>query len=643
MFINPIELLKLQDHNIQEINNLLIKKSKRKLFADIDLSDDGLFDYKGVPLTKTDCETAIDSLENPDYVEFYLYLSNSNQPLNNFLVNGDESFFSKLSQESIYKLPEFVDFISPYYTPRFDRALLKSFIEFNNGSINSIVKTKRILQTQMLISSSNTNTAFKNLSIEITNRINQVEKITSEIKDGTTDYTDDDIDEVESLVRNLFPASFLNYLPPYFQSQRNKIAEAINYLQKTIWDNLHNPSVCRQLLEHLLALNIESVSKQTFEKNYEIVKKADERGKIQNLLQGQIDKLITLVNSFESESKTIANARELIYQAKPYLFNIKAILQGNDNIYISLSTRIAFVAQNFVIEEVNKEQSTDNSLQRVFGYTTLKRVLKNAWEVTQMIGSLDLQEDFRSNRYNPNKETLQDICSKLSVATPQSITGKMPQCNFVILDSELTHTNNGNLPVTNPFIRGDVRYIGLNFKIEVLANQTVKFFLKYIQPNGTIKTGTSSPAGFSFAEDKIINVNTKLISFSGWGNAEKSTYIVGTHHIEVWIDNCMIYRKSFVVDWSLEEKQENAKREAERRERERIETEKRKEQAKIEKQREKEKKVRTVCLWVMGIFIALAVIFSLWGTEGLINLGYIVLFIVGFGIFGVVMNWLKSL
>jgi hypothetical protein len=643
MFINPIEILELQDYSAQEIGSSLIKKAKRKLFADIDLSDDGLFDYKGVSLTKTDCEAAIDYLENPNYMEFFLYLANDNQPLNDFLANGNESFFSKLSQESIYKLPEFVHFISPYFAPRFDKALLKSFIEFQNGSINSIVKTKHILQTQMLIALSDINTASKSLSVEIASRINQIEKITREIKNETTDYTDDDIDEVEVLVRNLFPVSFLNYLPTYFQSQRNKIAEAINYLQKAIWDNLHNPFVCRQLLEHLLALDIESVSKQTFEKNFEIVKKADEKEKRQDKLQNQIDKLIALVNSFESKSKTIVNARELIYQTKPYLFNIKAISQGNDNIYISLSTRVAFVAQDFVIEEVNKEQSSDNSIQRILGYATLKSVLKNAWEVIQLIGSLDLQEDFRTNRYNPNKETLQDICSKLSIATPQLVLGKMPQCNFVILDSEITHTNNGNLPITNPFIRGDIRYIGLNLKVEALGNQTVKFSLKYIQPNGTIKTGTSSPAGFSFAEDKIINVNTKLISLSGWGNAEKSTYVVGTHHIEVWIDGCMIYRKSFVVDFSPEEKRENAKREAERRERERFETEKRKEQAKIAEQKAQEKKVRTICLWIMGIFIALAVIFALWRTEGLVNLGYIVLFIVGFGVLGVVINWFKSL
>ncbi|MDR3118129.1 MAG: hypothetical protein LBU44_01690 [Mediterranea sp.] len=616
-FINPIEILELQNYSVSDIGNSRIKKAKRKLFADIDLSDDGLLDYKGVSLTKSDCETAIGNLENRECAEFYSYLASNNQPLNDFLVNGDETFFSKLSQESIYKLPEFVNFISPYFAPQFDKALLKSFIEFQNGSMNSRIKIKRILQAQMLIALSNINTAYKSASIEITNRINQIEKITKEIKNKTTDYTNDDINEVESLSRNLFPIYFLNYLPPYFQSQINKIATAINQLQLAIWgSNLYNPSVCRQLLEHLLALNIESVSKQTFEKNYEIVKKADEKEKVQDKIQNHINKLIALINSFESKAKTIANARELIYQAKLYLFNIKTISQGDDNIYISLSTRVASIAQNFVVEEVNKPQSSNSQFDSILGFPILKSTLKNAWEVMQLIGSLEMQNDFIVNHYNPNKDTLRDICSKLNVTTPQLALGKIPQCNFIILDSTITHTDKDgkSLPITNPFIRGDVRYIGLNLKIESFGNQSVQFDLKYVKPNGTLERGSSSPDSFTFSTNKMINSNSTIISLSGWGNNEKGTYEVGMHHIEVWADNCMIYRKSFVVDWSQAEKIEVEKREAEMQERERIEIEKRKELARIIEQKDKITDTIDIIGYIIGypLGIYLLVILGIW-------------------------------
>ncbi|KAA6335944.1 hypothetical protein EZS27_015876 [termite gut metagenome] len=504
IFINSIEILELQKYSVTEIDRSLIRKQKRKLFADIDLSDNGMLDYKGIYLTKTDCETAIEDLENSDYVEFYLYLANNNHLFNDFLVNGDESFFTKFSQESIYKLPDFVNFISPYFAPRFDKALLNAFTEFKSESVNSRLKIIGILQTQMLIQPTDINVAFKNLSVAITSRISQIEKIAQEIKKETTNYDDKNIDEIEDLVKDLFPSGFLNALPKYFQSQINKIAAAINQLQLAIWDTFNKAMVCRQLLGHLLSLNIESVGKQTFENNYKTVKQADERRK-------HIDKLHNILNSFESKAKTIANARELIYQAKPYLFNIKAITKETDITYIGLSIRVAFDAQNFVIEEVNKEQSSDNlSLQRLLGFQALKIVLKNAWEVTQLIGSLDLQNDFRINRYNPNKETLQNICNQLNVPTPQLDFGKIPLYSFVILDGEITHTDKDSkpLPITNSFIKKDVRYIGLNLKVEVFEYQSVKFHLKYIQPDGTLKTGTSSPEGFSFSNDTVIILNS---------------------------------------------------------------------------------------------------------------------------------------
>jgi hypothetical protein len=124
-YINPIEILGLSNvEDTTSIDNEIVKKAKRKLFADIDLSDNGLFEYYGLQLTKGDCEKVIDELTNNELKEFYLYLA-TNKKLNSFLVNGNNDFFANFKQDSIFKLPEFVKFISPYFAPKFDKALLK--------------------------------------------------------------------------------------------------------------------------------------------------------------------------------------------------------------------------------------------------------------------------------------------------------------------------------------------------------------------------------------------------------------------------------------------------------------------------------------------------------------------------------------
>ena len=269
-YINPIEILGLSSvADTTSIDNEIVKKAKRKLFADIDLSDNGLFEYYGLELTKGDCEKVIDELTNNDLKEFYLYLS-SNKKLNNFLVNGNENVFTNFKQDSIFKLPEFVKFISPYYAPKFDKALLNAFEN------EDVEQTKSILKTSFLISQGEINIAYKSVSNNIQNRIDEIAEIKRDIKNEESVYNEDDIDEVVDLVVGNFPSEILNCLPNYFQSQILKIANEINYLNVVIWDNFDNTQVCNDLLEHVLTLNIGGLDKPTFQKNYEIVRKKNQ-------------------------------------------------------------------------------------------------------------------------------------------------------------------------------------------------------------------------------------------------------------------------------------------------------------------------------------------------------------------------------
>jgi hypothetical protein len=271
-YINPIEILGLSNAaDTTSIDNEIVKKTKRKLFADIDLSDNGHFEYYGLELTKGDCEKAIDELANNDLKEFYLYLA-SNKKLNNFLVNGNDEVFTNFKQDSIFKLPKFIKFISPYFAPKFDKALLNAFENKN------VEQTKAILNTSSLIFQANINTAYKSVSNNIQNKISEIDEITKDIKNEESIYDENDIEDVIDLVKEHFPSKIINCLPLYFQSQILKIAKSINFLQLSIWDAFDNSQVPNDLLEHLLTLNIGGLDKPTFESNYKIVKKKnDER------------------------------------------------------------------------------------------------------------------------------------------------------------------------------------------------------------------------------------------------------------------------------------------------------------------------------------------------------------------------------
>ena len=332
-YINPIEILQLSNMEASsQIDSDTIKKAKRRLFADIDLSDNGHLDYYGLQLSKGDCEKAVDELSNNDLKEFYLYLT-SNKKLNEFLVNGNENVFNSFKQDSIFKLTDFVNFISPYYAPKFDKALSNAF---ENEDVELL---KSILKTSFLVSQSNVNTAYKTVSNILQNRLAELSEIRNDIKNEESIYDDDDIHEVVDLVTEYFPTEPLNCLPNYFQSQILKIANEINYLNVAIWDNFDNTQVSQDLLEHILTLNIDGLNKPTFQKNYEIVKRKNQE-------------------RIEEERNA-----PILRRYAGYLIQSKSKLEEIENKTLTPSSLLSWVNSSISIPDVNRLPRTFDEIK----------------------------------------------------------------------------------------------------------------------------------------------------------------------------------------------------------------------------------------------------------------------------------------
>ncbi len=357
VYINPIEILELNDKEVNALDSSVIKKSKRRLFADIDLSDNGIYNYHGQKLTKSDCESAIEELEDKNKIEFYSHLS-TNLELNKFLANGSNELLNNLKQESIYKLPEFVDFISPYFSAKIDHILLKCFQNKDLELFSSA------LRAEYLISKNDLNKAYKSLGNEIQQRIEETDKLTKQIKEETSNYSDDNIDEVVQVIKKRFPVEFINKLPLYFQSQINKIASSINYLQIPIWNEFTTTSVPLSLLEHLLELNIESVSKPTFEKNHKIIKKKHyeriEQEKNAPLIKEWAKILISIQNKVkEVENETLKANEALSFIESSFNLNELNNLPSYAN---EIRTQIGYSIRSMSIASWNKQSDIKNAL-----------------------------------------------------------------------------------------------------------------------------------------------------------------------------------------------------------------------------------------------------------------------------------------
>ncbi len=361
MYVNPIEILSLSNAtDATSIDNEFIKKAKRKLFADIDLSDNGVFEYYGVELTKGNCEKAIDDLTNNDFKEYYLFLTHNKQ-LNEFLASGNEAIFKNFKQESIFKLPEFVKFISPYFAPKFDKALLAAF-ENDNADL-----TKAILNTSTLITQADLNSAFKSVSNNIQNKIAEIDQITKDIKNEESAYEEEDIEEVVQLVKEHFPTNTLNCLPQYFQSQILKIANSINYLSNSIWDAFDSTQVPNDLTEYLLTLNIGGLDRPTFENNFKIINKKNneriEQAKNAPLLKKWATVLLKVRDEIKKVESKTTTSNEAFQNIKE-LFDVSE-LNSLPSFADEIRTQIGYSIRSLSISIWNKQSDIKSALAAI--------------------------------------------------------------------------------------------------------------------------------------------------------------------------------------------------------------------------------------------------------------------------------------
>lgn len=128
----------------------------------------------------------------------------------------------------------------------------------------------------------------------------------------------------------------------------------------------------------------------------------------------------------------ISYAIELLNNTKTHLQSIKEKLGFLNEYYLKISTLVVVNALSKVIAEVNEAQSifsadtddSDAAFAAILGVAHVKSVLGQAWKITLVMDTFDMDADYRRNKYNKNRSILKGLCEQLGVSTsiytPQS-------------------------------------------------------------------------------------------------------------------------------------------------------------------------------------------------------------------------------
>lgn len=92
-----------------------------------------------------------------------------------------------------------------------------------------------------------------------------------------------------------------------------------------------------------------------------------------------------------------------------------------------------------------------------------------------------------------------------------------------------------------------MRYLTPRIHYDGLTDSYVEkeIYIKILNPDGSVKSGTKSPNGYSWKETVGVSSGTdNSKELLGWGNGETSTYSRGIYTMELWHNKKRIYRTS---------------------------------------------------------------------------------------------------
>jgi tetratricopeptide (TPR) repeat protein len=266
-YINPIELLNLDNALSSGVDGQAILKAKKTLLAEIELSDTNTIIHNGIELTKSDCIRAIDDLDHKDKRDFHLFIF-ENTNLNNFLTSGNINFFKSFRAESIYKLPAFIDFISPYFSIQYAKALSRNFKGNNFNNVKVLLTIKPLVNDQYM------EDCYKATYATLKDIENEIIKITKDIEFKKSEHIENNFSELPKLINQKVNVDLINLLPSYFQSLRNQFAQSVRNLARNINNdpyNVYKPSF--EIIEIANAIQTDGLAKQTITKGFYIIKK----------------------------------------------------------------------------------------------------------------------------------------------------------------------------------------------------------------------------------------------------------------------------------------------------------------------------------------------------------------------------------
>lgn len=166
-----------------------------------------------------------------------------------------------------------------------------------------------------------------------------------------------------------------------------------------------------KIQKYALSVVVGQLAKERCEENVGILQKIIDRLPPREVFE-EVIAIEKELSKYCKLPDTIQNARLLLGLTKPNILKIKNKLGANNPYYLKISTKIVGNALYNVIEVVNSCNVENGNYS---DYLKLKDALRDAWNVTQLMDTFDIEASFKTERYDENRSILKKLCEDFGV------------------------------------------------------------------------------------------------------------------------------------------------------------------------------------------------------------------------------------
>jgi len=272
IYKNPFQLLQISQ--IEEATPEAIRRAKRKLLIDCDLTDDKTITYAGTKLSKDEIIRITDDFESSSRKDLHFLIA-SDARLLDFLTKTDLNFFLFYNDKEHYNQLTFQQFVAPFFTEIYDTVLFDIFNKCEHNTLRKVI----------------VNNIFNNTSFEeqcYRSCYAAMSSLIATVKQFEKDASNANPTTLTSLwyqLRGILSEPrirAINILPEYFQNIRNELAEnlwnlAIEFQNKNA--KKYSNNILTEISKYLITTNeIHNLINDYCSVQFKIQKQSNERG-----------------------------------------------------------------------------------------------------------------------------------------------------------------------------------------------------------------------------------------------------------------------------------------------------------------------------------------------------------------------------